>query len=69
MKHEKVNDAAVIGVPNDIVGEIPTAFVVKKPGSTISEKELVDYAAGTSEHSFFNNFKKVIEGTSYSRYN
>ncbi|KAK7603657.1 hypothetical protein V9T40_003656 [Parthenolecanium corni] len=45
MKHEKVNDAAVIGVPNDIVGEIPTAFVVKKPGSTISEKELVDYAA------------------------
>lgn len=52
MKHESVKDAAVIGVPNDISGEIPTAFVVKKPESTIGEKELVDYAAGTLVNTF-----------------
>jgi len=38
--HEKVDDCAVIGVPDDYSGERPFGFMVLKPGI---EKELLDY--------------------------
>lgn len=45
VKHPKIRDAGVIGVPNDEVGELPLAFVVKVPGESLTEKEIVDYVA------------------------
>ena len=45
IKHENVVDAGVIGIPNEIAGEVPKAYVVlKKP---IDEKELLDYVNGS----------------------
>lgn len=43
--HSKVNDAAVIGVPDpaDKHNEVPRAFIVGKPGENVSEQELKDY--------------------------
>lgn len=40
-----VCDAGVVGKPVPDCGEEPTAFVVKQPGSNITEQELVDYIA------------------------
>ncbi|XP_045767875.1 4-coumarate--CoA ligase 1-like isoform X2 [Maniola jurtina] len=49
--HQNVLEAAVIGKPDPVSGEIPMAFVVMKPGSNITEQELVDYvAAEVREH-------------------
>ena len=39
-----MKDAAVIGVPDEIAGEVPKAFVVKL--KDVTEKELVDYITG-----------------------
>jgi long-chain acyl-CoA synthetase len=39
-EHPKVLEACVIGVPDEYRGETVKAFVVPKPGATISEKEL-----------------------------
>ncbi|GAB0092995.1 4-coumarate--CoA ligase [Sergentomyia squamirostris] len=44
--HPKVADAAVIGTPHPINGEVPRAFIVAKPGIAVTEKELQEYVAG-----------------------
>ncbi|XP_063821991.1 uncharacterized protein LOC135071999 [Ostrinia nubilalis] len=41
--HEAVKDVGVIGTPDPTAGELPTAFVVKKPGSNVSEKDIIEF--------------------------
>lgn len=47
--HEKVEDAAVIGIPDDYSGERPLGFVVLKPGVDRKgiEEELMEYVRKT----------------------
>lgn len=45
-EHPQVARAAVIGLPHDRWGEAVTAIVVRQPGATITEQELVDWARG-----------------------
>lgn len=40
-----VADVAVIGVPDDVAGELPKAFVVKKEGSNITEEDVMEYVS------------------------
>jgi long-chain acyl-CoA synthetase len=42
MTHPQVAEAAVIGVPDDIWGESVKAFVVTKPGATLSEEDIIE---------------------------
>lgn len=46
LRHKAVADVGVIGFPDEEAGELPRAYVVKKPGKNISEKELQDFVAG-----------------------
>ncbi len=39
-QHPKVKEAAVIGVKDEVRGEVPKAFVIPRDGTTIEEKEL-----------------------------
>jgi long-chain acyl-CoA synthetase len=41
--HPDVADVAVVGVPSEKWGETPIAYVVRKPGSAISEQALTDW--------------------------
>jgi 4-coumarate--CoA ligase len=44
--HPKVEDVAVLGIPDDYSGELPKAYVVLKPGINKSQaagKELIAY--------------------------
>lgn len=40
LTHPAIEDAAVIGLPNEEAGELPLAFVVKKPNKNITEQEV-----------------------------
>lgn len=41
----EIVDAAVVPYPHEEVGQIPMAFVVRQPGSNISEAEIIDFVA------------------------
>jgi long-chain acyl-CoA synthetase len=41
--HPAVYEAAVIGVADEVKGEIPKAYVTLKPGQTATEKEIVEF--------------------------
>lgn len=45
MAHPAVMDVAVGAVPDAVSGELPRAFVVKRPGSSVTEKELAAFVA------------------------
>jgi len=42
-ENPKVLEAAVVGVPDDRLGEIPKAYIVLKPGMKVDEGEIMDY--------------------------
>ena len=46
LTHPDVLDAAVGSIPDESVGELPRAYVVKRPGSPLGEDEIIDYVAG-----------------------
>ncbi|XP_057776931.1 4-coumarate--CoA ligase-like 9 [Salvia miltiorrhiza] len=45
LSHPAIVDAAVIPYPDDDAGQIPAAFVVRQPGSTINESMIMDFVA------------------------
>ncbi|CAH1965962.1 unnamed protein product [Acanthoscelides obtectus] len=44
-QHPGVKEVSVVGKPDDRVGELPTAFVVKQEGVSVTENELVQLVA------------------------
>jgi long-chain acyl-CoA synthetase len=42
-ENPKVLEAAVVGIEDEKMGEIPKAFIVLKPGEEADEKEIMDY--------------------------
>jgi len=44
-QHPAVADAALVGLPHPLLGEVPAALVQVRPGVIVSEKALQDFAA------------------------
>ena len=46
LRHPRVAQVAVIGVPDERLGEVPMAFVVPKPGPPVDASEIIEWARG-----------------------
>ncbi len=46
LQHQAVSEAAVVGIEDQLYGEIVKAYIVKKPGSFVTEEELIQYCTG-----------------------
>ncbi|KAF5305708.1 hypothetical protein FQR65_LT07605 [Abscondita terminalis] len=45
LSHLEVEDCAVVGVPDDRCGQLPLAFVVLKPNSSVADEGLIKFVA------------------------
>ncbi|KAE9617269.1 hypothetical protein Lal_00034685 [Lupinus albus] len=45
LTHPDISDAAVIPYPDNEAGQIPMGYIVRKTGSSLSEKEVIDFVA------------------------
>ncbi|XP_066590887.1 luciferin 4-monooxygenase-like [Prorops nasuta] len=43
MSHSGVNEAAVVGKPDETSGELPMAFIVKQPGAKVTAEEIFKF--------------------------
>ena len=50
MTHEAVEDAGVVGLPDDVDGELPMAFVVLKPGLSATAQDIIAFVNGEIVH-------------------
>ncbi|KAJ4952151.1 hypothetical protein NE237_028983 [Protea cynaroides] len=62
ISHPNIVDAAITAAPDEIAGEIPIAFVVKRPGSSLSEADVITFVAGKVAP--YKKVRKVIFTTS-----
>jgi len=46
LRNEKIAQAAVVGVPDDRMGEVGMVFVVLRPDATATPEELIDWCRG-----------------------
>jgi fatty-acyl-CoA synthase len=50
LRHDSVQEVAIVGLPNERWGEAPHAFVVLKPGASATEAELRQFARDNLAH-------------------
>jgi acyl-CoA synthetase (AMP-forming)/AMP-acid ligase II len=69
LRHPAVQEAAIVGLPHEKWGEAPFAFVVLKPGTTATERELIDFTRERLAHfkaphgvTFVNELPKTATG-------
>jgi acyl-CoA synthetase (AMP-forming)/AMP-acid ligase II len=56
--HPKIYDVAVIGIPDERLGEIAAAIIDPKPGITLTEKEVLDFCIQHLSH--FKRPRKIF---------
>lgn len=51
LSNPKIKDCGVIGIPDEIAGELPMAFIVKQPNVQLSENEVEEFVKKNASNS------------------
>lgn len=57
--HEKIKDIAVIGIPDDRLGEIPAGIISVKPGCILCESDIIEFQEALPR---YKRLKKIFFG-------
>ncbi|MBF0375865.1 MAG: AMP-binding protein [Desulfamplus sp.] len=57
MQHPKIQDIAVIGVPDERLGEIPAGIISVKPGMTLTKADITEFGYGLPR---YKRLRKII---------
>lgn len=60
LTNTNIKECGVVGLPDEVAGELPFGFVVKQPGSNLTEKEVLDFVAER-----VSNAKRLHGGVSF----
>ncbi len=52
LTHPGVDDTGVVGIPDEEAGELPRAYLVKKPGHTVTENDIHTFMSGKKKFLF-----------------
>lgn len=58
---EDVNEAAVVGVDDEILGQAIKAYIVLKKGSTVSEKDVIKYCSKNIEAFMVPKYVEIVK--------
>lgn len=61
LKHPKVLDVSIVGVPDPIMGEAVMAFVIPREGATLEPEEVVAFARGKIANFKVPKYVEVVE--------
>ncbi len=59
-RHESVHQAMVVPVPDDVKGTLPFAFIVPRPGMTVSEDEIRAFALASGPAFAHPRFVEIV---------
>jgi len=59
--HPKVQNVSVIGVPDDVFGEVAAAYIISREGETIDPQEIVDFCVGEIANFKVPRYVEVVE--------
>jgi fatty-acyl-CoA synthase len=60
-RHPAVAEVAVVGLPDAKYGEIVSAWVVPRPGLTLTDQELRDYCRGQIAHYKIPHYVRIVD--------
>ena len=61
LRHPKVLDVSIVGVPDPIMGEAVMAFVIPKAGETLTPEEIVAFARGKIANFKVPKYVEIVE--------
>jgi len=59
--HPKVQNVSVIGVPDDVFGEVAAAYVIPREGETIDPQQVVDFCVGEIANFKVPRYVEVVD--------
>ena len=61
LRHPKVLDISIVGVPDPVMGEAVMAFVIPKAGETLTAEEVADFARGRIANFKMPKYVEIVE--------
>jgi fatty-acyl-CoA synthase len=62
LRHPKVLDVSIVGVPDPVMGEAVMAFVIPKAGEVLTAEELAAFARGRIANFKVPKYVEIVEG-------
>jgi fatty-acyl-CoA synthase len=59
--HPKVQNVSVVGVPDDVMGEVAIAYITPRDGVAIDSQEIVDFCAGKIANFKVPRYVEIVE--------